>query len=203
MKTPSTTNKKSELMKMDRRSFIALLAFVAASYPLSSLAKKRSYGVELNTNELEDPWRTIAAVQEHLFPAEENSPGAHDIQALTYLQNMMDAPDIEDEEKNFIKQGVTWLNDISQKSRNKLFIDLDENNREQVLRKIERSRAGERWLSLILTYLIEALLSDPVYGGNPGGIGWKWLEHQPGFPTPTQDKMYYKLGKPVHRRTKA
>jgi gluconate 2-dehydrogenase gamma chain len=48
-------------------------------------------------------------------------------------------------------------------------------------------------LSLLLYYIFEALLSDPVYGGNPGGIGWQWLEHQPGFPRPPADKIYGNL----------
>ena len=39
-------------------------------------------------------------------------------------------------------------------------------------------------------YIFEALLSDPVYGGNPEGIGWRWLGHRPGFPRPNQRNRY-------------
>ena len=49
---------------------------------------------------------------------------------------------------------------------------------------------GENWLSTLLLYIFEALLTDPVYGGNPNGIGWKWLGHNPGLPRPTADKRY-------------
>jgi len=56
---------------------------------------------------------------------------------------------------------------------------------------------------MLLTYILEALLTDPVYGGNPNGIGWTWLQHQPGFPTPTEDKKYYKLRKDTYRNIKA
>jgi gluconate 2-dehydrogenase gamma chain len=38
---------------------------------------------------------------------------------------------------------------------------------------------------MLLDYIMEALLTDPVYGGNPNSIGWQWLKHQPGFPRPT------------------
>jgi gluconate 2-dehydrogenase gamma chain len=55
------------------------------------------------------------------------------------------------------------------------------------------TRWGRAWLSLLLYYIFEALLSDPVYGGNPGEIGWRWLEHQPGFPRPPADKIYGSL----------
>ena len=186
---------------MNRRTFISLIASAIASYPISALSQQRlQHPPALN---IDEPWKTIAAVQEHLFPADEISPGASDIQALTYLQNMLNAPDISQSERKHIKDGAAWLNDLSTQTYKLTFIKLDETRREKILRKIEQSRAGSRWLSLLMTYLIEALLSDPIYGGNKNGIGWKWLEHQPGYPTPTADKKYFKLGHIVSRRTKA
>ena len=186
---------------MNRRTFITLITSIAASYPASTLLSNRAQANAINNTNFEEPWKTLATVQEHLFPATESSPGAADIQALQFLQVMLKAPDNDD--KSFISKGVNWLNDISTKNHSVTFLKLNEHNKEKVLRQIEQSQAGERWLSLLLTYLIEALLSDPIYGGNPDDIGWKWLEHQPGFPRPSADKMYYKLGKPVFRRTKA
>lgn len=190
-----------QLLNMDRRSFMLLLASAAAAYPFSLLAEKRI--TPTTETELQEPWRTLDVVMEHLFPAEENSPGSRDIQVIPYLQNMLQAPDVDEDERNFIFNGVGWLNDLSLKNHSTKFLALNENQREIVLRSIEQSRAGERWLSVLLTWLFEAMLSDPVYGGNPEGIGWKWLEHQPGYPTPPPDKMYFKLGQIIHKRTKA
>ncbi|HEY9052443.1 MAG TPA: gluconate 2-dehydrogenase subunit 3 family protein [Gammaproteobacteria bacterium] len=190
-----------QLLSMDRRSFMRLLATAAAAYPLSLLADKRA--TQATTAELQEPWKTLDIVMEHLFPAEDDSPGSRDIQAITYMQNMLQAPDVAEAERDFIFNGVGWLNDLAEKNHSAKFPALNETQREIVLRTIEQSRAGERWLSLLLTWLIEALLSDPVYGGNPNGIGWKWLEHQPGYPTPSPDKMYFKLGQITHKRTKA
>ncbi len=189
-----------KLLTMDRRAFLLLLANAAAAYPLSLLAEKRL--TQTTTIELQEPWKTLDVVMEHLFPADEDSPGSRDIQAIPYLQNMLQAPDVDEDERNFIINGVGWLNDLSLKNHSAKFIALDVAKRENVLRTIEQSRAGERWLSVLLTWLFEALLSDPVYGGNPEGIGWKWLEHQPGYPTPPPDKMYFKLGHIIHKRTK-
>lgn len=180
-----------------------LLLAAAASYPVSALAEKRQLVSTKPSQALVEPWLTIAAVQQHLFPADKTSPGASDINALHYLQTMIQAPDIEQEERDFVINGEKWLNGIAQKAHAKKFIELDAPQKESVLRQIEKSRAGENWLSTQLSYLIEALLSDPVYGGNPNGIGWNWLRHQPGYPTPSIEKMYYKLGKPSYRRTKA
>jgi len=202
----STDNEFDHLSSvMDRRAFMTLLSVAAAACPLPLLAAKHEQTNDLhNAEQPVEPWLTLSATQQHLFPAEMDSPGASDINALAYLRNMLQAPDVDVEEKKFIQQGATWLNDIARKQKSRPFVQLDETEREQVLRAIEQSRAGERWLSLILTYLLEALLSDPVYGGNPDGIGWRWLQHQPGYPTPPEDKMYYKLAqRHTFKRTRA
>lgn len=205
MTEPSSIDTAPRFDAMDRRDFMALLALAAASYPLPMLAEKREQAARRDAaSSLEDPWLTLSAVQQHLFPAETDAPGASDINALGYLQHMLQAPDMDEEYRDFIKQGVTWLNDIAKKQQSNAFIQLDESQREQVLRSIENSRAGERWLSSLLSYLLEALLSDPVYGGNPDGVGWQWLEHQPGYPTPPKDKIYYKLAaRRIFKRTRA
>lgn len=186
---------------MNRRTFIIFIASSVATYPLNILAERRL--IQSSTENLKEPWKTIAAVQEHLFPADEQSPGAADIGALNYLQNMISAPDISKSEREHIHNGAGWLNDLSVKTFKRRFIELNEIDREKILRKIEQSRAGSRWLSLLMDYLIEALLSDPIYGGNKKASGWKWLEHQPGFPTPTAEKKYFKIGHLAKRRTKA
>lgn len=194
---------------INRRQFIQILALTSTGWPLLSKAEKLTLGQ--NTDDvyknLSDPWLSIAEVQEHLFPADNDSPGAKDINALRFLRNMLDTPDIDSEEKSFIIQGVGWLNDLSVKDHKVSFINLDSDKKEIVLRQIESSRAGSRWLSLMMGYLIEALLSDPVYGGNNESKGWLWLEHIPGFPTPTTEQVYFKLGKKsianTRRRTKA
>ncbi len=187
---------------LNRREFIQLLATVAAAYPLSSLAVGRQQA-QTSEHVIKEPWRTISAVQEHLFPAEKNSPGASDINAMLYLQNMMATPDFDKERAELIHNGVGWLNELAKQQHSLKFIQLDSTTKEKILRQVESSNAGSRWLSTLLTYLIEALLSDPVYGGNPDGIGWDWLQHQPGFPLPTEDKKYFKLGKNRYRHTKA
>ncbi len=140
----------------------------------------------------QEPWRTLAVVQEHLFPSETNSPGAREINALAYLRSILDQPHTDPEDASFIRRGVGWLDEIAIEQKQQPFRKLDGGEREQVLRSIERSRAGENWLALLLMYIFEALLSDPVYGGNPQGVGWDWLEHQPGFPRPPIDKLFHK-----------
>ena len=186
---------------MKRRDFLSLLASASAAYPLSALANLKQQSLDIKS--LSEPWKTIAAVQEHLFPAEKDSPGAYDIHAIVYLQNMLNRPGADQEEVQFIKDGQGWLNGMANKLHQEDFLNLSTKQKENVLRKIENSRAGYRWLDKQLEYILEALLSDPVYGGNHNGIGWEWLAHQPGFPAPTGKNLFYKLGYQVHRNTKA
>lgn len=131
-----------------------------------------------------EPWLTIAAVQERLFPSEPDSPGAADVHAAAYLERMMNLPRFPVAEKDFILQGPVWLNELAQQRFTRTFPHLQPARQEQLLQQIARSNAGENWLSVLLAYLFEALLSAPVYGGNPEQAGWRWLQHDPGFPLP-------------------
>ncbi len=133
-----------------------------------------------------NPWSLLAATQNHLFPSELGAPGAREINALSYLQGVMGDSRGDRDEQRFILKGVDWLEDLSRQRHKTSFVDLDPIRREQVLREVANSRPGENWLSTLLLYICEALLTDPVYGGNPDGIGWAWLGHQPGFPRPTK-----------------
>ena len=139
--------------------------------------------------------QAVSAVQEHLFPHAHDSPGATDINAAAYLEWAITAPGIDPDTRNIIANGVGRLQDASRERFEVLFGDLSFEQREQLLRYLaDKTRWGRAWLSLLLYYLFEALLSDPVYGGNPDEIGWRWLEHQPGFPRPPTDKIYGRLG---------
>ena len=178
----------------DRRTFMkqvsALLA-LSTIMPVSLNAKTESEN--LTTEWREDPWWTLYEVQEHLFPHMDDSPGAKDLQATLYLKRELADPRVTRKEAYFIVKGVEWLNDMAMKTQSARFVDLDVEKREAVLRQIEKSKEGQRWISLVIYYVIEALLTDPIYGGNPDGSGWKWLSHHAGFPRPTEDKIYSKL----------
>ena len=177
---------------VSRRRFIQGMSALSAGMllPVSARAKTTT---GITSIPRQTPWPTIAAVQEQLFPSEADSPGASDINAATYLKNMLEDAEHDEDERNFILNGPSWLNDLSEKQYKKPFTQLDASQRELLLQRIARTNAGENWLSLLLMYIFEALLSSPIYGGNPDGIGWRWLEHNPGFPQPTSSNSYMKL----------
>ena len=133
----------------------------------------------------------VEAVQMQLFPDDGDGPSALDLNAFRYLTWALEDPDNKaDGDKAFILQGVGWLEELAKSTQGESFIKLGAREQDLVLKQISKSGAGENWLSLLLYYLLESLTLDPVYGGNTDGIGWQWLEHQPGFPRPVEGKTY-------------
>jgi len=174
-----------------RRTFLSgaagFLAMLFLSPVIVRTIKNRSPALP------KDPWPTLTIVQEHLFPPEPDSPGAKEINAISYLRNVLADPAIDKDRKKFILNGVKWLNELAIERHKADFTHLSYSQQANMLQQIAKTTAGRNWISALLSYILEALLSDPVYGGNPNGIGWKWLEHRPGHPRPPVDKRYYEL----------
>ena len=183
---------------ISRRQFIrrtSLLCSLALTYPATALAELRlSKGEQATADGLNNPvWKTLAAVQEVLFPAGENIPGASDIGATVYLHRTIENPNADGEDKDFIFRGIGWLNELTRDQHKKTFVQLSVIQQDEIIRQIVKSRAGRNWVSMLLTYTLEALLADPVYGGNKNKAGWEWLQHQPGYPAPSVDKTWDQL----------
>lgn len=137
-----------------------------------------------------DPWPTLDAVLQHLLPSEPDSPGAAEIRALDYFRFVVADPKVDAEERDFILQGNRWLDELARELQGRPFVALDVEHKEALLRRTAASGAGENWLATLLTYLFEALLTAPAYGGNRGQVGWRWLEYVPGFPLPGPGTRY-------------
>lgn len=176
--------------KFNRRNFLISTGVIAGSISLGGLL---AY-LYRNSN-IEPPYSkiqliTISSLHDHLFPKTETAPGAPDINSIEYLEFVLLDPNVDEDDRNLLKNGVVWLEEASNEIHNKSFIELVGIEKDEVLRSIEEYNWGYRFLSLNLTYLIEALLADPIYGGNTDEIGWKWLEHTPGIPRPTDNTKY-------------
>ena len=125
-----------------------------------------------------------------LFPTTKNSPGAKDLNAATYFSwKLMDTEE-DPAILQKLRDGLKWIEEESQKLFQKSFVKLSDSEKEQALRSLEKESYGESWISLTLTHIFEALLSDPVYGSNTSQSGWQWLEHTPGIPRPTELNTY-------------
>ena len=179
--------------KVSRRSALksAAGATMVATMPMRSWSATMANKLDgaLKT----DPWLTLDAVLAHLLPESPTGPSAKEIQASQYLYNVVFQQPTEAAEVEFIYKGVGWLNGFSNSQLKKNFVALTFDEKESILRAISKSTAGENWLSNLVGYIFEAMLSPPSYGGNPNGRGWQWLEHQAGFPLPKAGQRYYEL----------
>ncbi len=193
---------QQQKQRQSRRVFlgqsVALIGGVATATLVSAKGQTKDQVKTSSKQAISEPWLTVSAVQEHLFPrttGDQASPGASDVHALEYLQAMLNTPDADSDEHDFIIKGVSWLDGVANNLVGHPFIKLNKADRERVLKKISTSTSGENWLSMLLNYIFEALLTDPVYGGNTNKTGWQWLEHQAGFPRPPENKKYWLLNK--------
>lgn len=134
-------------------------------------------------------WKTVVAVQDHLLPAESDSPGAREIHAAGYLRLVLVDPRTDPAVLTLVRAGVIELEKICRDAHGMRFAALATDQRETALRALEASPRGREWLGEMLEFLMEALLGDPSHGGNPGGIGWKWLGIVPGFPRPRPGRL--------------
>jgi len=193
---PVTPDAKAANRPLDswRRGLLSRRRFLIAAAGGSIALLFAKQGVaKADPDDPVDPWPILEATLEHMLPSEPESPGAAEIHALDYLRFVVADPRIDAEERTFILQGSRWLDELAHERAGKPFIELGFDDKETLLRQITRSAAGENWASTVLSYLLEALLTAPAYGGNTDGIGWRWLEYVPGFPLPGPGTRYAEL----------
>ncbi len=153
---------------MNRRVFLTLGATISvASAFFGFFGKKR-----------EDKWRLLQSVQNHLFPKNPPFPDAESIGSVRYLKMVSRDPSFDREDLAFIFEGIEIVREKGFRTT------LPDEEKERILRDFARTPFGENWISLVLNYTFEALLSDPIYGGNFHQKGWKSLHHRPGKPRP-------------------
>ena len=132
------------------------------------------------------PMQTLALLQNDLFPL--ITP--LDIKSVAYLSAyVLKHPRISDETKEFIHNGTKWLNESSSEIYDKMYIHLSKSQRQKVLQSIAKEEWGKNFIYTILSFIMEATLSDPIYGASVKEQGWKWLEFSGGFPRPTKVYM--------------
>ncbi len=128
------------------------------------------------------PLKTINLVQEDLFPFTKT----HSVNTASYIQIILNHSHVNDDEKNFIRNGVQWLNEEAVDKYGKTYTHLDSKQRQNILEIISKENWGESWIESMLSYIMEAIFSDRVYGVNPNQTGQRWLNHSNGLPRPTK-----------------
>lgn len=125
--------------------------------------------------------KTIASVQEHLFPANSKIPSAKMMHATTFLLETIRHKSYDKDIRRFVIEGAEEL-EVREKG---LFATLSREEKERALRAYEETNYGSSWLSRIITLTMEGIFSDPIYGSNIHEKGWQAIESSGGRPRPT------------------
>ena len=127
-----------------------------------------------------DLFKTLEAVQQVLFPQGLDAPSAREYGATAYLANVST-------HSSFLASDLRFLRRGAQKLMNEYnnFLTLNPKEQDKALREfVDNHDIGQNWVSFVLYFSIEALLANPIYGGNKNELGWKWLKHNAGLPQP-------------------
>lgn len=175
---------------LSRKNFIrtVLAGGIIAQFPITGFSAKAGLAEKDFLNDAQR--MTLTMVQNILFPADGNGPGAKDVNALDYLEWVIADPEKDPDEVKYILNGIGWLNETCAEMFSKDFDELTMEKQEKIIAVVSRERWGENWLSVILTFIFEALLCDPQYPGNTDSVGWEWLNYIPGQPEPSAELLY-------------
>lgn len=185
---------------LNRRAFLTRMGVLGAGVALlpfgCKVSKSRVQTVLACRNAAvlsKKQWAVLQKVTNHLFPSEENAPGAKEIKAASYIQMVFTQKAFDRESQAFLKNGLDWIDEEALERWGKGFMELAEDETEKLLRYSTSLDWGEPWLASMLLYIFEALLVDPIYGCNPNFIGSKWLDYTEGQPHPaaTYEELYF------------
>jgi len=175
--------------RLSRRQFIRAAVVAGAFSQIGFLSGCLEEKIDTGILSRED-FQLIQSVQGILFPKDRYGPGAREINADKYLLWVLGDRRMDPDEKQYLLNGIRWTGETSRETYAKPYNHLNQKQKEKLIEKISAENWGENWLSMLLTFIIEAMISDPIYGYNEDGIGWKWLAHTPGMPRPNLDNKY-------------
>ncbi|MDV2489840.1 MULTISPECIES: gluconate 2-dehydrogenase subunit 3 family protein [Campylobacter] len=166
----------------DRRSFVKVaygaMAFSAA--PINLFAQDENILAD-KTLSKDEIYNILNSVSKHLFPIITQL----NIDVLSYLKIIISHSKVSIGAKNFIVNGVIWLNDVSIKQYESDYLSLSDKKQNDLLEIVSKDEEwGESWIYDMLVFCSEAVFSDPIYGANTDGNGWKWISHETGLPQP-------------------
>lgn len=127
----------------------------------------------------ENIWKTIQEVQNILLPKTSQMPSAKEFGSVAYLKQNVDHKTFDKDDLELILNGA--------KVFAKTFPEFFESRKKvklEIVKEANNSEYGNSWLNILVYYAIEAMLSDPIYGGNKFQSGWMALKHKAGIPRP-------------------
>jgi len=126
--------------------------------------------------------RTLSAILERFFPADESGPGATEIGVLDYLDRALGGPYAE--LRDTYRVGLFAIDRASSGRFHTDFAQASADQQDALLAELEAGAVKEfsavdpkQFFELVRGHLQEGLFSDPWYGGNRNKGGWRLLRH--------------------------
>jgi len=163
-------------MKLNRRHFFSLSALVTVGIVYYFKGKKVTL--------FDDKTQVILATASHLYPSSVLGFGSKEVHFSSYLAFVLADERIAKEDRTFLLNGGTWIEETTIEIYKRSFLQLNHDEKEQLLKKVTGFEWGYNYINYLLTYIFEAIFSAPIYGSNIDKIGWKWSGHNPGSPQP-------------------
>lgn len=154
---------------MKRRTFIKLSTLTPIIVNTYLLAKDID----------DDIWKTILEVQNILLPKTSKMPSAKEFGSVSYLKQNIDHQTFDKDDLELILNGAKTFKETFPE-----FFKASKENKLKIVQEANQSDYGNSWLNILVYYGIEAMLSDPIYGGNKFQSGWMALKHKAGIPRP-------------------
>lgn len=129
-----------------------------------------------------NPLETISLLQEDLFPLIKQLQSNSALYIVTVLNHTL----ISNSDKQFIRNGVKWLNEESVNYYYKTFTKLSFDERYVLLQTVSKEQWGEKFIFMMLSFIMESVLGDPIYNINYNQQGWQWVGHETGYPQPKE-----------------
>jgi len=156
-------------MNMKRRTFIKLTTITPLLIDTFLMAKDVD----------DDIWTTIGEVQNILFPKTSKMPSAKEFGSIEYLKQNIDHKTFDKDDLELILNGAKIFKETFPE-----FSKAMKKDKLKIVQEASESDYGNSWLSILVYYGIEAMLSDPIYGGNKFQSGWMGVKHKAGIPRP-------------------
>jgi gluconate 2-dehydrogenase gamma chain len=107
---------------------------------------------------------------------------------VDYLAAATGDPHTDPGDVQLLLEGADDLDAAARERFGAAFAALPPDRQDDLLREGLADEDQAEFLALLLAFTLEALLCDPVYGGNPEGRGWSWLAIP--APTPRPPRPY-------------
>ncbi len=154
---------------------------------------------EFTQNVLSDEqWKMLRTVQGILLPDDDLGPGAIALQADRYFIWLLNSGALYPEDKADLINGFSELLEYCNQEGSSNFNSLSVIEQEVIIEKYAVTGKGKYWLAQLLTLIFEAMFANPVYGSNPDGIGYRWLNYVPGEPQPDERTKYPEILALIH-----